>query len=283
MQFKHPELLYALILLLIPIIIHLFQLRKFQKESFTNVAFLKEITLQTRKSSQLKKWLTLLTRLLLLAAIIVAFAQPYFAKSNDFKAKKETVIYLDNSFSMQAKGAHGELLKRAVQDIIITIPEDEEISLITNTDTYKNTTVKSIKNELLQLNYVSNQLSYEAALLKSKTLFSRNSNSIKDLIFISDFQQKESGFTLDDDSLTNVRIVKLIPVSAANVSIDSLYISKSTASNLELQVLLKNIGTPIENLPISLYDGSNLLAKTTVTISTCLLYTSDAADECPAV
>lgn len=268
MQFKHPELLYALILLLIPIIIHLFQLRKFQKESFTNVAFLKEITLQTRKSSQLKKWLTLLTRLLLLAAIIVAFAQPYFAKSNDFKAKKETVIYLDNSFSMQAKGAHGELLKRAVQDIIITIPEDEEISLITNTDTYKNTTVKSIKNELLQLNYVSNQLSYEAALLKSKTLFSRNSNSIKDLIFISDFQQKESGFTLDDDSLTNVRIVKLIPVSAANVSIDSLYISKSTASNLELQVLLKNIGTPIENLPISLYDGSNLLAKTTVTIST---------------
>ena len=39
MQFKNPEILYALFLLLIPIIVHLFQLRKFQKVTFTNVAF----------------------------------------------------------------------------------------------------------------------------------------------------------------------------------------------------------------------------------------------------
>ena len=65
MQFKHPELLYALFFLLIPIIVHLFQFRKFQKEAFTNVSFLKEVTIQTRKSSQLKKRLTLLTRLLI--------------------------------------------------------------------------------------------------------------------------------------------------------------------------------------------------------------------------
>ncbi|NNK28782.1 MAG: hypothetical protein HKP06_11155, partial [Flavobacteriaceae bacterium] len=38
MQFKHPELLYALLLLLIPIIIHLFQLRRFKETPFTNVA-----------------------------------------------------------------------------------------------------------------------------------------------------------------------------------------------------------------------------------------------------
>ncbi|MFT5238041.1 MAG: hypothetical protein ACI9M9_001643, partial [Flavobacteriaceae bacterium] len=67
MQFKHPELLYALFLLLIPIIVHLFQLRRFQKIDFTNVAFLKKVTIQTRKSSQLKKWLTLLTRLAAMA------------------------------------------------------------------------------------------------------------------------------------------------------------------------------------------------------------------------
>ena len=32
MQFKHPELLYFLFLLVIPILVHLFQLRKFKKE-----------------------------------------------------------------------------------------------------------------------------------------------------------------------------------------------------------------------------------------------------------
>ena len=84
MQFKHPELLYGLFLLLIPIIVHLFQLRKFQKEAFTNVAFLKQITLQTRKSAQIKKWLTLFTRMGILAAIVIAFAQPFTSKNNNW-------------------------------------------------------------------------------------------------------------------------------------------------------------------------------------------------------
>ncbi|GAL72855.1 BatA domain-containing protein [Jejuia pallidilutea] len=126
MQFKYPELLYALFLLVIPLIVHLFQLRKFEKVPFTNVAFLKSVAIKTRKSSQLKKWLTLITRLLLFAAIIFAFSQPYFSKNNTLNKTTETVIYLDNSFSMQAKGDSGILLKRAVQDIITNIPENEK-------------------------------------------------------------------------------------------------------------------------------------------------------------
>ena len=117
MQFKYPELLYALFLLLIPIFIHLFQLRRFQKVDFTNVAFLKKVTLQTRKSSQLKKWLTLLMRMLALASIIIAFAQPFTASKSALNTQKETIIYIDNSFSMQAKGPQGPLLQRAAQDL----------------------------------------------------------------------------------------------------------------------------------------------------------------------
>ena len=79
MNFKHPEILYFLFLLVIPILVHLFQLRRFKKEYFTNVQFLKELSVQTRKSAKLKKWLLLLTRLLLLALLILAFAQPYYA------------------------------------------------------------------------------------------------------------------------------------------------------------------------------------------------------------
>src|SRR5690606_5048852 len=127
MQFKNPEILYALLLLIIPIIVHLFQFRRFEKVAFTNVQFLKNITLQTRKSSQIKKWLTLLTRLLLLACIMIAFAQPYQANINSFTTKNETVIYLDNSFSMQAKGDNGTLLNTAVQDLIEHVDENETL------------------------------------------------------------------------------------------------------------------------------------------------------------
>ncbi len=267
MQFKNPELLYALFLLLIPIIVHLFQLRKFQKEYFTNVAYLKKVQLQTRKSAVIKKWLTLITRVLLLAAIIIAFAQPFTSKTNTFNAQKETVIYLDNSFSMQAKGEKGELLKRAVQDLIETVPETKTLSLITNTDSYKNTTIKAIKNQLLQLDYSSNQLSYDAALLKAKKSFSNNNNSIKNLIFISDFQQNKNDFNHTKDSSITLSLVSLKPVSKSNITIDSLYVSKQEANTLEVTVILKNNGTEISNLPVSLYNNDQLLSKASVDLS----------------
>ena len=189
MQFKHPELLYALFLLVIPILIHLFQLRRFQKVKFTNVKFLRFVELQTRKSSQLKKWLTLLTRMLLLACAVIAFAQPFIPNTDDFNEIQETVIYLDNSFSMQAKGKNGTLLNEAIQDIINTMPEDEPVSLFTNTDTYRNTTVKALKNDLIQLTHSPSQLDYEAVYLKGRRLFSNNTAATKNLILVSDFQQ----------------------------------------------------------------------------------------------
>ncbi|WP_299550268.1 BatA domain-containing protein [Seonamhaeicola sp.] len=266
MQFKHPELLYALFLLLIPIIVHLFQLRRFKKEAFTNVAFLKEIKQNSRKSSQLKKWLILCTRLLLLAAIIIAFAQPFTSKNDTFNIEKETVIYIDNSFSMQAKGSQGELLKRALQDLVANVPENENISVLTNNGTYKNTTIKAIKNDLLQLGYSSNQLGLESVFLKSKTLLGKKKGTLKNMVFISDFQQSGTNFNPDLDSLTNLHLVKLEPINANNVSIDSAYISETTPTNHQLKVVLKNSGNPIDNLPVSLFNGDNLIAKTSIEI-----------------
>jgi len=266
MQFKHPELLYALFLLLIPIIVHLFQLRKFKKVAFTNVAFLKEATLQTRKSSQIKKWLILLTRMLLLAALVLAFAQPFTSNTDAFNKKKETVIYLDNSFSMQAKGHQGDLLKRAVQDIITNVPKDETISMFTNDNVFKNTTIKAIKNDLLRLGYSSNSLTSEAALLKSKTFFNKNSNTLRTIVLISDFQKFENKFEIKKDSLYRLNLVQLKPVNKNNIAIDSLYISETNPTSIELKVILKNSGITIENLPVSLYNNNNLIAKTSVAI-----------------
>ena len=266
MQFKHPELLYALIALLIPIIIHLFQLRKFKKQAFTNVAFLKKVTSQTRKSSQLKKWLILCTRMLILAAAILAFAQPYTSKTNTFNTKKETVIYLDNSFSMQAKGEQGELLKRAIQDLIETIDVNENISIFTNNTTFRNTTLGAIKNDLLQINYSPNQLSYEAVLLKSKDLFSDELGNFKQVVLISDFQIKETAFNPNLDSLISINTVQLKPVTRNNLLVDSLYVSNQTATNIELTAIVKNQGKALENIPVSLYSEGKLITKTTVDI-----------------
>ncbi|TXE17260.1 hypothetical protein ES692_09755 [Psychroserpens burtonensis] len=267
MQFKHPELLYALLLLIIPIIVHLFQLRKFKSVPFTNVKFLKELTLQTRKSSQIKKWLILITRMLLLAGVIIAFAQPYISTTDRFNTKSETVIYLDNSFSMQSPSINGSLLNTAIQNIIENIDENEQISLFTNDANFTKTSIKAIKNDLIQLKHSPNQLAYDAAILKGKNLFSSDNSSIKNLVLISDFQQKNESVTPTKDSLIAIKLVQLQPSNQNNITIDSVYISKTTVENLELTVIIKNQGNAIETLPVSLFNDDKLIAKTAVDIT----------------
>ncbi|MGS0527808.1 BatA domain-containing protein [Zobellia nedashkovskayae] len=265
MQFKYPELFWALFLLLIPIFIHLFQLRRFKKTPFTNVKFLKKVVSESRQSNTLKKWLLLFTRMLLLTAFIFAFAQPFFAEKSALK-QKETVIYLDDSFSMQLKEESTTLLENAVQELIKNLPKTERFSLFTNAKTFRNTTIQDIQNELLALSTGSKQLKLNEIQLKGKTLFSSDIATDKNLIILSDFQQLMA--STQTDSLLNVHShwVALRGKEVKNVSIDSAYIESETTENLNLSVNLSGSGA-IENIPVSLFNGETLIAKTSASFN----------------
>ena len=265
MQFKYPEILYALLLLLIPIIVHLFQLRRFEKVAFTNVDFLKKIELQTRKSAKLKKFLILLSRLGLFAALIVAFAQPYFSK-NKKTTKPQTVLYLDNSLSMQAKNGSNELFKKAVQDIISNYSATENISIITNTDTYKNLSDKDLKNQLLSLKYHAITQDLKTTLLKARKLNTSKSNLRSHLILISDFQSNSTPNELKLDSTTQYSFVQLLPQKKENIAIDSVYIAKQNGLDITLNIVLKSFNTFNENLAVSLFKEKILIGKTATKI-----------------
>src|SRR5690554_2991340 len=170
MLFEHPEILWSLFLLLIPILIHLFQLRRFKKTPFTNVKTLKKVISESRKSNILKKWLLLCTRLLLLTALIFAFSRPFVPGKSALK-NKQTVIYLDNSYSMQALEGAGTLLENKVQELLRSVPEESRFSLFTNDRTLRKVRINDIKNELLTLPYSSRQLTLDAIHLKAESLF----------------------------------------------------------------------------------------------------------------
>lgn len=259
MQFKNPEILYALFLLLIPIIVHLFQLRRFQKVDFTNVAFLKKATLQTRKSSQIKKWLTLLTRLLALACIIMAFAQPFTASRSALNTEKETVLYLDNSFSMQAKGSEGPLFKRTLQQLYDELNGEERISWFTNDIAKKDVSQNDFKNEVLSLTYSQDQLTPESVLLKANQYFSKSETAEKRLIWISDFQQLASLPEIPQN--INLDLVQVRPLSNYNIAIDSAYIVDKNNSTVHLGVQVSGTGELPDNTAVSLYNRSKLIAK----------------------
>lgn len=265
MQFKHPEILYALLLLLIPIIIHLFQLRRFQKVDFTNVAFLKKATLQTRKSSQLKKWLTLLTRLLAIACLVFAFAQPFTASKTALNTEKETVIYIDNSFSMQAKGPEGPMLSRTLQQLYDELSGDERISWFTNNNAKGQVTQNDFKQEVLSLPYTDLQLEPQSVLLKAEQFFSKSVSADRRLIWISDFQNK--GTQIPEASNFAIDVIQTHPVSNANIAIDSAYVIEKNKEGLQLGVTLSGTGTLPENTAVSVYNRNKLIAKTGVNLS----------------
>ena len=259
MHFKHPEILWGLFLLLIPILIHLLQLRRFKKTAFTNVKMLQQVVAESQKSRSLKKWLLLFTRMLLFTALIIAFAQPFFAKNTVFK-NKETIIYLDNSFSMQAKKGNTSLLEVAVQEIVKNAPKNAPITLFTNNNTFSNTTIAAIQNDLLSLNFSQNQLPLEAITLKATSLFSTTSNSIKNLIVISDFQKNKEASLKPSKELNNYYI-QLAPSKVENIAIDSIFYSPESNETTTIKIKL-SASQDLENQPISVYNGDQLIAKT---------------------
>jgi hypothetical protein len=261
MQFKHPEILYFLFLLVIPILVHLFQLRRFKKEYFTNVQFLKELSIQTRKSSTIKKWLLLFTRLLLLACLILAFAQPFFTAIDSQKATNEMYIILDNSYSMQAKGKKGELLKRAVQDLLEHTPETQNFSLITNSETFWNTDIKSVQKDLQELKYSATPFRLDNLIAKVNA---RKSAFNKDIIIITDavgIENSEAKSFKKDD---NVYFILPEAEQKNNVSIDSVYLQQTLDSFYEIGVKLSANGEDETAIPIALYNQNKLTAKTLI-------------------
>ena len=185
MAFKNIAVLYGLFLLLIPILIHLFQFRKFKSTPFTNVAFLKKIELQSRKSSQLKKWLVLLSRLLMLSAIILAFAEPFIPAKTKKYEDHTLNVYLDNSLSMQHKNQGISLFEQAKQELLQYLPKDKTFNLVTNNHTYSNISINEFQDELFDLEYSPTQPDFKEIYLNVERL-QENPNLPYTFLILSD-------------------------------------------------------------------------------------------------
>jgi hypothetical protein len=82
MQFLFPGFLFSFVLLAIPILIHLFNFRRYKRIVFSDIRFLRELTQQNKKQQTVKHYLILAARILALSALILSFAQPFIPTDN---------------------------------------------------------------------------------------------------------------------------------------------------------------------------------------------------------
>ena len=76
MAFSNPLLLFGLFAILVPIVIHLFNFRRYKTIYFSNVKMLEDIKKKTKREQTIQQLVVLALRILGIAALVLAFAQP---------------------------------------------------------------------------------------------------------------------------------------------------------------------------------------------------------------
>jgi hypothetical protein len=193
--------------------------------------------------------------------LIFAFAKPFFPAKDAKNANNELYIILDNSFSMQAKGKQGELMKRAVQDLLETAPDNATFSLLTCDENFWNTDIKSIQKELLNLKYSANNFNLASILNKIKT---HKSAFSKDIVVVTD----GVGVINIKQNSDAKNLYFIIPEAEKkeNLAIDSVFILQTTDKFYELGVQLKGFGKEFKDVSLALYNQEKLVAKTLVSV-----------------
>lgn len=260
-QFLHPIFLYGLFALAIPIILHLFSFKKYKKVYFSNFNFLASLQQQKKNSSKLKNLLLLLLRLLAIAAIVIAFANPYTTPERIKRpsdTKSNVVIYADNSFSMSNTGTKGSLLEEAKKhlfDVVNAYPAGTNFIFLTNDEANNTAFTKEQTITLLSGLKTTAASKKMSEVLKEATEATGGKPST--LFMISDFQKKNCDFQVcqPDSSLENVFLV-LKPENTNNlyikdVTFDQAFHKKD--QNDKVIITLANAsGKEYNNVPVSL-------------------------------
>jgi len=258
-------MLWGLTTLAVPILVHLFNFRKFKKVMFSNVNFLKEIKLETQSKSKLKHLLILLTRMLALTAIVFAFAQPYLPQPGMSAKPGGTAvsIYIDNSFSMQGAGRDGRLLelaKNKALEIVDAFAPSDKFQLLTSDfeGRHQRLVSKEEMTDLIQevdISPVTRTMSEVASRQRDALLTSGLDN--KRSYLLTDLQLSVTNpDAIANDTSIRYTVVPEIPEIQSNVFIDSVWFETPVRQLNQPEILharIVNTGSEsIENLPIQL-------------------------------
>ncbi|MBK8551443.1 MAG: BatA and WFA domain-containing protein [Ignavibacteria bacterium] len=251
MNFLNPSILFGLFAISIPILIHLLNLRKIRKVEFSTLMFLKEIQKSKMRRIRLKQILLLLLRIFTIIFLVLTFANPVyegFAGNNDNAGNTTALIFIDDSFSMEArdnKGLYLSQAKEAVKKILESHKESDNVYFIpVSKIDFKNNKIlfdsfKEILDSLDKLKFSYKPAGMNEILNFADQILANSKNPDKEIYVISDFQKSNlnGGITsagsisnLNDKSV-NTYLIKIGEREVNNLS--------STALMLYLRSLKK--------------------------------------------
>lgn len=231
MNFLYPGFLFASLAIAIPIVIHLFNFRKFKKVYFSNVQFLKAVQEQNSSREKLKHLLVLFSRILAIIFLVLAFARPFIpvgGENNKSSSRNLVSIYIDNSYSMETLNKEGSLLeeaRRKAKEIAAAYGMTDQFKLVTNDFEGKHQRPVN-KEEFISLlddvKISATNRSLSQVVNRLETDLDANKNEIAYLL--SDFQKSFVGTQgVQTNKQVSYSLIKLNANSLPNISVDSIW------------------------------------------------------------
>jgi hypothetical protein len=233
MQFLYPAFLFAIVTLAIPILVHLFNFRRYQKVYFSNVQFLKDIQEQQSSCRNLKERLILASRLLALLFLVLAFARPYIPGKNasNAGAQRTVSIFVDNSYSMQTLNREGSLLdeaKHRAKEIASAYTMNDRFQLLTQDFEGKHQRLLSREefNDAVDAVKISpRSRTLQQIISRQQNLLNMQPDNSRSIYIVSDFQKNiTNGNAIKLDTSLNISLVRLKTNMPSNVAVDSVWL-----------------------------------------------------------
>ena len=277
MRFLYPQMLWGLLALLIPILIHLFNFRRHKLVYFSNTAVLRSIQQENAKTRKLKYLVTLLLRCLFVAALVLAFAFPYHPEKQLNVNTENTLvgIYIDNSMSMKGQSQRTTLIEDARQsarDFVHKLNPSNRYLLMTNSFEIQNEypmNQEEMLDQLDRMNPDGAPVLMGEVIDRFEMLCKQHGFATSTLFVYSDFQSNTFDLSAAKaDTALQVVMVPMVPEFKTNLYIDSVWLAspivQSGLTN-ELMVRVVNQGDKeVKGMPINFTMNNAMAASTTV-------------------
>ena len=270
-------MLWGLLALAIPIIVHLFNFRRHKLVYFSNTAVLRNIQQENAKTRKLKYLVTLLLRCLFIAALVLAFAFPYHPEKqlNVNTSDNLIGIYIDNSMSMKGQSQRTTLIEDARQsarDLVHKLNPSNRYLLMTNSFEIQNEypmNQEEMLDQLDRMNPDGTPVPMGEVIDRFEMLAKQHGFSTSTLFVYSDFQ--ENTFDLTEakaDTTMQVVVVPMLPEFTSNIFVDSVWLASPIVQmglTNDLMVRVVNQGDKeVKGLPVNFTMNGATVASTTV-------------------
>lgn len=271
MSFLNPTFLWALFAMLIPVIIHLINFRKPKVVYFSNTSFIEDVKKETRTKTKLKQILILIARMLTIAMLVIVFAGPFIPnndKSND-QPSDLSIIYIDNSFSMDADAAKGKVFDQAKQiakDLVYSNSPSMNYMFMSNdynSDFRASLNRDQVITSIEDCSISANSLKVNDLIAKANALARNGKNAT--LYMISDMQKYMfDGIEAELDDNVNMVFMSLNPSGVNNLYVDTCWFESPVhrlgqSESLSVRITNKS-GEGFYDIPLQLYINDSLKA-----------------------